>query len=160
MAILFDPMRYTHRHGHCGGRAAGFTLIELMIAVLVVAVLMAIAYPSYQGHVIKTRRAAASACMLEAAQFMERFYTTNLRYNATPPPANVAVVLPALQCGQDLATHYTIGLAAGTTATTYSIQAVPRNQQLTKDTKCGTLTINQTGTKGEGGTATSANECF
>lgn len=160
MNSLFDSKEFAGSYpGHSRRRVGGFTLIELMIVVLVVGVLMAIAYPSYQGHVIKTRRAAASACMVEAAQFMERFYTTNLRYNATPPPANVAVALPALQCGRDLATHYTIGLAAGTTATTYSIRAVPRGQQLSKDTKCGTLTINQIGTKGKSGTA-SISECF
>lgn len=137
---------------------SGFTLIELMIAVLVIAVLMGIAYPSYQNHVIKTRRAAASACMLEAAQFMERFYTTNLRYSTDI--AGNAVALPATQCASDIAIHYTIRLAAGTGATAYSIEGVPRGQQASKDTKCGTLSINQAGTKSVSNTGTSVGECW
>lgn len=144
----------------CGSyrRVSGFTLIELMIAVLVVSVLMAIAYPSYQTHVVKTRRAAAAACMIEASQFMERYFTTNLRYNQTA--AGVAVALPQTQCARDISAHYTIQLAAGTTATTYSVRAVPKAQQLSKDTKCGTLAMTQAGTKTESGTASSVKDCF
>lgn len=150
------------RAGYVRGRkrlgAAGFTLIELMIAVLVIAVLMGIAYPSYQNHVIKTRRAAATACMLESAQFMERFYTTNLRYDKDS--ANNDVPPPSGQCVADLAVHYRIQLAAGTQPTTYSIEAVPRGQQASKDTHCGTLSINQAGTKSVSTSGTSVGECW
>ncbi|MGQ4583793.1 type IV pilin protein [Lysobacter sp. F60174L2] len=150
------------RAGYVRGRkrlgAAGFTLIELMIAVLVIAVLMGIAYPSYQNHVIKTRRAAATACMLEAAQFMERFYTTNLRYDTDA--GGTAVALPAMQCASDIAIHYTIQLAAGTTATSYAIEGVPEGQQASKDTHCGTLSINQAGTKSVSTSGTSVGECW
>src|SRR3546814_19429854 len=70
------------RSGKQGGDrspVSGFTLIELMIVVAIVAILAAIAYPSYINHITKTRRAAGAGCALEAAKFMERFYTTNLR---------------------------------------------------------------------------------
>jgi prepilin-type N-terminal cleavage/methylation domain-containing protein len=52
----------------------GFTLIELMIAVVVIAILAAIAYPSYQDSVRKSRRADAKSALMEHAQFMERTY--------------------------------------------------------------------------------------
>lgn len=139
-------------------RHSGFTLIELMIVVAIIAVLAAIAYPSYQNHVIKTRRAAAAACAMEGAQFMERFYTTNMRYN-TDRGGN-AVALPAMQCAGDISQHYTVQLAGGTTATAYSIQAVPQGQQASKDTKCGTLSINQAGAKSVGNTGTDPAECW
>ncbi|QSX75987.1 prepilin-type N-terminal cleavage/methylation domain-containing protein [Lysobacter arenosi] len=136
---------------------SGFTLIELMIVVAIVAILAAIAYPSYQGHVIRTRRAAAAVCMLEVAQFMERYYTTHLRY---VDDAGAAPTIPATQCRTDLQSHYTIGLADGTVVGAYSVQAVPKGVQAIRDTKCVTLAINQLGAKSESGTAATATECF
>ena len=121
-------------------RNGGFTLIELMIVVAIIAVLAAIAYPSYQNHVIKTRRAAAAACAMEGAQFMERFYTTNLNY--AQDLGGDAVALPA--CSGDVAGAYVVGFAAGEpTATTFVIQAVPQGRQA-RDS-CGTMSMNQTG---------------
>ena len=74
----------------------GFTLIEVMIVVAVIGILAAIAYPSYQESVTKTRRSAAQGCLVEMAQFMERFYTTNMRYDQTA--AGVAVALANPTC--------------------------------------------------------------
>ena len=81
----------------------GFTLIELMIAVAVVGILAAIAYPSYQEHVRKARRADAQTALLELAQFMERHYTANGRYLTT---AGAAPVLPFDAAPKDGATKY------------------------------------------------------
>lgn len=132
-------------------RQAGFTLVEIMIVVLIVGVLMAIAYPNYQNHAIKTKRAAATACLLTQAQFMERYYTTNLSYT------NAA--LPAGGCRTDLQNFYTFGISASA-ARTYTVQATPVGRQLARDTKCGTLGLDQAGTKTESGTASSYTECW
>lgn len=134
----------------------GFTLIELMIVIMIIGVLAAIAYPSYQGHVIKTRRAAAAACALEVSQFMERFYTTNLRY---VDGSGNAPALPSMQCRTDIAQFYTLQLS-GTTATAYTVQAVPQGQQASRDTKCATISIDQAGVKKSSNTGTSATECW
>ena len=73
-------------------RSRGFTLIELMIVVAIIAVLASIAYPSYIKYITKTRRNAATACLSEYANYMERHYTTYLSYekqtaDTTWPPA-------------------------------------------------------------------------
>ena len=132
-------------------RHAGFTLIELMIVVAIIAVLSGIAYASYQNNVIESRRKAASACLLEAAQFAERYYTTTLTY--------VGVTVPALSCRTELAVFYTITLNGTPTATAYALRATPLAQQLARDTKCGVLGINQTGTKTESGSG-SVSDCW
>ncbi|OYX57244.1 MAG: hypothetical protein B7Y96_06760 [Comamonadaceae bacterium 32-67-11] len=118
---------------------AGFTLVELMIVVAIIAILAAIALPSYQRHVTETRRDAATACLLELAQFAERHYTTNMAYTG--------LVLPTIQCSTDLAQHYTFSLNGVPDARTYSIQAVAIGGQAARDAACLTLRIDQRGTQ-------------
>ncbi|MGY1410326.1 MULTISPECIES: type IV pilin protein [unclassified Luteimonas] len=134
------------------GRAAGFSLIELMIVVGVIAILAAIAYPNYREYVINSRRAAAAACLQEKAQLMERFYTTNLTYVGAGVPGG---------CDPEINGFYTFSVPAAspTTARTFTLQAVPVTGRQ-DDPKCGTLTINDQGTRTEGGAATNATECW
>ena len=61
-------------------RSKGFTLIELMITVAIVAILAAIAVPAYNSSVAKSRRADAKSALMSFAQAMERHYTVNNTY--------------------------------------------------------------------------------
>lgn len=140
------PHAFTHRRSD-----AGFTLVEVIIVVLIISVLAAIAYPAYQDSVVKSRRNAAKACVSEAAQFMERFYTTNLRYDQTL--AGVAVVLPGCAAGTDVTNHYTVRLTA-VGQRNYTLTATPINLQAIKDTKCGTMSLDNIGTKTKSGSDT------
>ena len=128
----------------------GFTLIELVVAMAIVGILAAIAIPAYQDSVRKSRRKAAAACLVEQAVWMERYYTTNLRYTGA--------ALPGGGCQTDLAAFYAFALNGVPNATTYAISATPTAAQ--NDAVCGTLGINQAGVKTESGTAATANECW
>lgn len=126
-------------------RRTGFTLIEVMIVVAIVAILAAIAVPSYRDHVVRTNRAMAAACLLEIAQGLERFFASNLSYNAA--------VLPGLQCLGDLNGVYNFpNPVIQNAGQGYTLQAVPVGGQLTADgARCGTLGLNNLGVKSASG---------
>ena len=119
--------------------AQGFTLIEAMVAVALVAILSSLALPSYREHVAKGRRLNAQATLYSAAQFMERFYTENHRYDRDT--SGRAVTLPdALRQTAD----GSYALSVSTTGRdSYSVQANPRAAQ-TGD-RCGAFTLTHTG---------------
>jgi type IV pilus assembly protein PilE len=136
-------------------RGTGFTLIELMIVVAVIAILAAIAYPSYVSYITKTNRKAAEGCLSGYANYMERYYTTNLRYDQDS--GGNKNTLPSLDCStaQQTGNYYTYTLSAADQST-FTVKATPIGVQLSRDTQCGTLTLNQAGTRTKSGTGTVA----
>jgi type IV pilus assembly protein PilE len=134
------------------------TLIELMVAVAIVGILGAVAYPSYTGHVTRTQRARAAGCLMEMAQFMERVYAANLRYDQNNA---AATALPALQCSTELSAHYTLAFASGQPQQrTFTLQATPQGQQASRDTRCATLGLNQAGARTRSAAAATTAECW
>lgn len=125
----------------------GFTLIELLVAVVIIGILTAIAFPSYQNYVRNSNRAVAKAILYENAQFMEQFYTENNRYDQDL--SGNAVVLPILQSPRTGTAQYNISLQA-VANTTFTLQAIPVGAMAGGDT-CGTLTLTHTGLQGASG---------
>lgn len=133
------------------GRHAGFTLIELMIVVAIVAVLVAIAYPSYREQVIKTRRAEGRAALADVAQRMERCFT---RFSAYDNAACAGTAAATSEGG-----WYAVS-ATTLTATTFTLSAAPQGDQATADTRCGTLTLTHTGARGQSATPPAGYACW
>lgn len=124
----------------CGSAPqAGFSLIELMVVVGVIGILAAIALPSYNEHIRKTRRAAGGACATAAAQQMERYYTTELTYVGAPAGA----VLDDI-CDPETLDSYIIG-TDNVGPRTYTVTATPTGNQ--SGDSCGVLSITQAGVK-------------
>ena len=70
------------------GYVKGFSLIELMVVVAIIGILMSVALPAYNNHLITSRRADAQRVLVEYAQLLERGYTANGSYSCGTAPAN------------------------------------------------------------------------
>lgn len=114
----------------------GFTLIELVITVAIVAILTAIAVPAYTDQVRKSRRADGKSVTLQMAQALERWHTVNNTYAGfTGSP---------MSSPDDDNPHYVV-TAGDLSVTTYTITSEPQGGQV--EDKCGTLTLNQAGAR-------------
>ncbi|WP_248799481.1 type IV pilin protein [Pseudomonas sp. MWU13-2105] len=116
--------------------SSGFTLIELMIAVAVVGILAAVAYPNYSAYVRKTHRYEIAELISEQAQTLERFYTRNATY----------VGATGLSAGNS---YY--GISSALTATTYTLTATPSPGSMMVGDMCGNYTLDNTGLRGNPG---------
>jgi len=126
-------------------RSRGFTLIELMITVVVVAILASVAYPSYTEFVVRSKRAEGKAALLDAAQTLERYFTTHNAY-----PTTLAAAGARSHSGENSAkAAYTIAIAGG--GTSFTLTATPANGHT--DAACGNLTLDQLGVRGKSGSA-------
>ena len=114
-------------------RQLGFTLIELCIVVVIVAILAAVAIPSYQKYVRDSRRQEAQQGLLTLSLLMERSFARAGSYPNTLPSTDLPTA------------YYSFSLDASSSATSFKIQAAPTGAQ--SGDSCGTMTLNQAGQK-------------
>jgi len=138
-------------------RQRGFTLMELMIVVAIVGVLAAVAIPSYQESVRKSRRAEARSQLLEVAQYLQRFYSQNDSYAAAKDGTAVAIPTELARVPRTAASgaqSYDISFVPAASGSTnpglayFKIQAVRKTGSPMAGDACGNFTLENTGIRG------------
>ena len=138
-------------------RHAGFSLIELMTTVVIVAILASIAVPTYTSQIRKSRRTEARNAVLDLAGREERFYSTNNAYSSKPSDLGYSTVTTDTwtTVGTIGSGYYTIVAAVANNASTYIITATTAGIQ-TSDAQCATFVVDQTGAQSATGSGTNA----
>lgn len=106
-------------------RMNGFSLIELLVAVVIVGILAAIAMPSYRNYVVRGSRAAAQTELLEMASLQEKIYLNSNAYTASVTAAYNGTTAGGLgrTSGQTPDGKYTLVLSG--VGQTYTLTATP-----------------------------------
>lgn len=140
---------------HSLSHNSGFTLVEVMVVMAIIGILSAVAFPSYTEYIRRGNRAEATAALLEAQQFMERYYAANNRYS-TAANGNPSLPTRLQTIPSSGEARYALGVAA--TVNTYTLTATPSGSMAAD--KCGSLTITNTGIKGKSGTGPDVADCW
>lgn len=123
-------------------RARGFTLIELMIVVVIVAILAAVAYPSYRNSVLKGRRSDATISLIKLAQRLERCHTQFGSYK------NAGCSVQTTNGADSDEGYYSIAIAFGAKTDSFTLTATPTSKGAQDDDVCQKYTLDETGERG------------
>lgn len=145
--------------------AAGFSLIELLVAAALLGILAAVAIPQFSEYTARGRRAEARVALLEAAQIMEKNFSIAQRYDRDSAGNVVAAGNAALPAylrsapagGSSI--DYTINISA-VSATAFTLGATPAGNNA--GDACGTLTLSNDGEKNivGGAAGSTAADCW
>jgi type IV pilus assembly protein PilE len=129
----------------------GFSLIELVIVLLIIAILAAIAIPSYRKYVVRANRVDAQRALMDLAARQERVFYSKNAYasNLSDLGANSSVA----------GTNYTIAPPSAS-STAFSISATAVGTQKTSDKQCQSMSITNTGVQGSTGTTANDPACW
>ena len=118
--------------------SAGFTLLELVIAVVIISVLAALAIGNYTDYVMRSRRAEATVALMEMANLQTQFFANNLTYTT----ALASLPYPTAS----LEGHYVLSVPVGN-ATNFTVRADATGSQATQDTDCSWFQLSSFGVK-------------
>lgn len=118
------------------GMFRGFTLIEMMIVVAIIAILTAIAYPNYSRYAYRARRADAKELLMRFAAAQERYYTSRNQY---------ATIAQLQMSNTSEKQYYTVSVDLGNGNQTYVLRGTPQGAQA--NDACGQLTLDSSGRK-------------
>ena len=106
-------------------KQSGFTLIELMIAVAIVGILVAVAMPAYKNYVIRGKLVAGTNALATMRAQMEQYYQDNRTYATVSAPSIVTpCVAAAVSSGASNSFNVNCYTASDVpTATTYTLRA-------------------------------------
>ncbi len=126
-------------------RAAGFSLIELIVVVAIVGIIAAVAVPGYNQSVRKSHRSDATGAISEAAAMQERIYTENSSYTT-----DVSRLVINSDGSSSRSGYYTISVStaacSGPPYNCYAITATATGAQ-SADTDCASFTLDHLGRK-------------
>ena len=138
-------------------RQQGFTLIEMLITVAIVAIIAAVAMPAYTNQIRKSRRGDAKIALLDMAARQERYNTINFLYTKLPTELGyvsdmVVVPNPAPNA------YYQISITLGPGSTSYLLTAAPLSDQV--NDSCKSFTLTDLGVQGLSGASSSVADCW
>lgn len=133
-------------------RQRGFTLIELLIVIVIIAILAAIAIPSYRHYVVKAHRTDARRALLELAGKQERYFYSHNTY---------ADSLDKLSVGSSTVdgNQYTIEVTDASDAD-FTLTATAIDAQARDDAACQTLMLTKSGSRQSSGTSDNDPQCW
>ncbi len=126
----------------------GFTLVELLVVIVIIGVLTAIAVPTYTGHVTRSHRADARVTLLQAAQFMQRFYAANDSFSANRAGSAVGAEIPAMLMQSPANGTAVYGLTVTATVSSYTLTMIPDAAGRMAADVCGSYILTSVGTRG------------